>query len=64
MMTNEQKLAEKLHQLFCTYNHTDACAWQYEVGSDDVWNEQAHNRWLECARLVLTFIKVNGMIKP
>jgi hypothetical protein len=63
-MTDEQKLAEKLHQLFCPHNHDDMCRWYYEVESDYVWNKQAHYRWLEYANLVLTFIKINGMIKP
>ena len=30
-MTPEQKVAVKLHDLFCHSNHTDGCGWLYEV---------------------------------
>ncbi len=29
-LTKDQKLATKLHEMFCHSNHTDGCSWCYE----------------------------------
>lgn len=36
-------LAERAHDLCCTYNHTDGCGWGYEK---DSWSGSSHKRWL------------------
>lgn len=47
----DAKLAIELHTALCRWNHTDGCAWFYEVhqGVDD-WTGQAHARWLSQAK--------------
>jgi len=46
----EKRLAEKLHDLLCHWNHTDGCSWGYED-----WNNVGHARraYLKKARLAL-----------
>lgn len=40
-------LAIKAHDLFCTYNHTDGCSWEYEIiGGEHMWSSDSHVRWL------------------
>jgi DNA repair exonuclease SbcCD ATPase subunit len=36
--------ADKAHKLFCQYNHTNGCGWEYE-GHD--WHGREHQRWLD-----------------
>lgn len=43
----ERRMAEQMHSMFCTHNHTDACDWHY--GS---WERptNAHSIWLKKAK--------------
>jgi len=46
-MTKEQKLAEAIHNMFCTSNHIDGCGWCYEVN----WGKgTTHARYLKIAQ--------------
>lgn len=47
----DHQLALVLHDLLCTWNHTDGCGWYYEVhnGIDD-WGGLSHERYLKQAR--------------
>jgi hypothetical protein len=49
---DDYKLAELLHDRFCTVNHTDGCAWGYETsGPGTMWETgHAHKRWLKKAK--------------
>jgi hypothetical protein len=49
-------LAVRLHDAFCTYNHTDGCAWGYETTNSGIfhdWGGQAHQRWMERTERVI-----------
>jgi len=46
------KLAKKLHDSCCPYNHIDGCFWQYEEDANN-WNGEAHQKWLQKARNIL-----------
>lgn len=42
-----KRLATLLHEKFCTWNHTDGCAWEYEFKDRNPdWGGRAHKRWL------------------
>lgn len=43
-------LAEQLHRMFCTSNHTDGCGWTYES-----WDNPGHARkqWLARAHAAM-----------
>ena len=49
-LTEEQRMAEEMHELFCTANHADGCGWYYED-----WDKPgyAHKHWLEKAQKAL-----------
>jgi len=49
-----QKLAEHLHQEFCTANHTDGCSFHY----NETWDGFAKSWWLEKAKFILNEFKV------
>lgn len=54
------KLAIRLHDVFCGYNHTDGCAWGYEARNDKHdWSGQAHRRWMERTELVIKKISLD-----
>jgi len=38
-------LAEYLHEVMCTQNHTDMCAYWYESNRPDKWNEWTHKEY-------------------
>lgn len=49
-------LAQRAHDAFCRWNHTDGCSWAYECygyckqnkqTEDEVWASDAHARWLD-----------------
>ncbi|MCA1800771.1 MAG: DUF1192 domain-containing protein [Actinobacteria bacterium] len=46
-LTPDKQMAEEMHSLFCTWNHTDGCDWYYGG-----WDKptHAHNKWLSNAR--------------
>ena len=51
-----RKIAEKLHDACCRWNHTDGCAWEYEVDrgdEDKMWEMQAHRRYLNNVEKIL-----------
>lgn len=43
------QLAVKLHWTQCRYNHTDQCAWDYELVRKGKWQSGAHALWLNKA---------------
>lgn len=46
-MDPDRRMAEQMHTMFCTWNHTDGCDWHY--GS---WDRptNARNKWLKKAK--------------
>ena len=43
----EQQLAKTLHNMFCTWNHTDGCGLFYEFkNKQDDWSGHAHSEYL------------------
>lgn len=55
----EYRLAEELHNVLCSINHTDGCGWFYEVSNGvPNWHGWAHARYLEKARKLL--VEVNS----
>lgn len=58
----EYKLAIKLHDSHCKWNHTDGCSWHYEIknGVHD-WFGHAHNEWLKKARLFMSELKAENI---
>lgn len=52
--STDQQLARELHDLTCSWNHTDGCSWFYEpeVGKD-AWTGYAHSRYLDRARKLM-----------
>lgn len=46
-MDPDRRMAEQMHEMFCTWNHTDGCDWHY--GS---WERptHAHTKWLKKAK--------------
>lgn len=49
-MTPEKILAEKLHEKFCTWNHTDGCGWFYDRGD---WTEHSRQSYLKQASSII-----------
>lgn len=50
-LSEEKQLAIILHDLMCTWNHTDGCGWCYEFsGGVHNFSGQAHKDWLEKAK--------------
>ena len=45
-----RELAEKMHEYFCKYNHTDGCAFPYE--GINGWNGYEHQKWFNKARIL------------
>ena len=60
-----QKVAVMLHDMFCTWNHTDGCAWHYEVNGNNIhnWSGNAHTDWYEKAQTVLKTMAINEFIE-
>lgn len=58
-LTPDVKLAENLHSLLCTSEHTEACWWYYEVDKFNVntWNRSTHSRYLKNAKAVIKVIE-------
>lgn len=44
-MTQEQQLAELLHEQYCQYNHTDGCDWFYCTWENPRWARQRYLDW-------------------
>jgi hypothetical protein len=58
-LSEDKKLAETLHKMLCTCNHTDGCGWYY----DKDWNQAEHKHWLEKAQKLLAITDTNTMLK-
>lgn len=48
------QLAITLHDKLCAWNHTDGCAWMYQInkGVHD-WNAHEHQHWLNKAVVIM-----------
>ena len=46
-MDPDRRLAEQMHSMFCTHNHTDGCDWHYGSWEKPTW---AHKKWLKKAK--------------
>lgn len=58
-LPREYKLAIKLHERFCTWNHTDGCSWHYYVNEEGVprnWNGATEQRYLNKAKELINKI--------
>lgn len=58
-LSPDKALAESLHNLQCTWNHTDGCGWFYEVSDTypgGTWNGYAHKRYLDSAKKVMALL--------
>ena len=50
----DQQLAKQLHDMLCTWNHTDGCGWYYEMkNKQDDWTGYAHKQYLGHARKIM-----------
>lgn len=59
----EQKMAIELHAALCTWNHTDGCAWGYEIKNKvHDWNGGDHGSWLLKAGKFLKYCE--GVTSP
>ena len=48
-------LAEKMHETFCKYNHTDGCGYYYENDFNGIslWDRgHEHNSWYQKAKVL------------
>ena len=53
-LSDDARLAEELHSMQCSWNHTDGCSWHYEISKGVAdWKAYAHTRWLHKAREVM-----------
>jgi uncharacterized Fe-S cluster-containing MiaB family protein len=53
-MPQDYALAIFLHDLLCTWNHTDGCGWFYEfIDKEHNWSGHTHGRYLGQARKVI-----------
>lgn len=57
----EYLLAQKLHHILCTANHTDGCSWFYEESDFDSWERTTHKQYLKLAKELLTMEKIVKM---
>ncbi|MCA1800319.1 MAG: hypothetical protein LC687_03435 [Actinobacteria bacterium] len=46
-LTPDKLMADEMHSLFCTWNHTDGCDWYYGSWGNPT---HAHNKWLSKAQ--------------
>lgn len=49
-MTEEQRIAERLHSLLCKLNHIDQCGWFNFTNS---WEEYSHRKFLRMAQALI-----------
>lgn len=47
-MSDDKKLAKRLHEQFCMHNHIDGCSWEYEK-----WDGYTHLKYLDQAHRIL-----------
>lgn len=48
-MTDDQRLAEWMHDTYCNSSHEDQCGWHYERTDLKRWSGNAHRRHLDKA---------------
>lgn len=66
MMPEDQRLAEHLHEMKCTWNHTDGCSWHYEKNYNTDrfdWTGYAHQEWLRKANNLLNLADFETILK-
>lgn len=50
----DTQLARELHDMLCTWNHTDGCGWFYEMkNKQDDWGGNTHGEYLNRARRLM-----------
>lgn len=50
----DHQLAKELHNMLCTWNHTDGCGWYYEFkNKEDDWTGSAHGAYLKKAQMLI-----------
>ena len=56
-MNPDQRLAERLHDTLCHWNHTDGCGWFYETDQPNLskWTMRNHSEYLGHARKLMNF---------
>jgi hypothetical protein len=58
----ERKLAILLHDKTCKWNHTDGCAWHYQIDKGiHNWNSSEHQLYLTRARTVMRQCEAIGL---
>lgn len=58
----DERLADSLHGLLCSWNHTDGCGWYYEfTNKKPDWNGNEHGRYLTKARMLMVKCKEHGI---
>ena len=58
----DHQLAKELHNMLCTWNHTDGCGWFYEMkNKQDDWNGSAHGTYLKKAQKLLHVCDQEGI---
>lgn len=58
-LSDDEKLAIQLHDILCTWNHTDGCSWHYELNNNvHDWNGHAHKEYLRKA------VKLRNALEP
>ena len=58
-LTLSQQLATELHNLRCTWNHTDGCTWFYET----VWSDYTRASYLKKADNILMVTDLETALK-
>ena len=54
LLTPEQRVAEELHGMLCTWNHTDGCGWFWEFSDGRAnWDGNAHETYLKHAKKLI-----------
>lgn len=62
-LTPEQRVAEQLHGMLCTWNHTDGCGWFYEfTDGRSNWDGSAHGTYLKHAQKLIHQCNEKGLI--
>jgi hypothetical protein len=51
VLPENYKLAEKIHDITCSWNHTDGCSWEYENWTDKLGGTR--DRYIEKADRML-----------
>jgi aryl-phospho-beta-D-glucosidase BglC (GH1 family) len=58
----DERLADSLHSMLCTWNHTDGCGWYYEFhNKKPAWDGNEHGQYLTKARLLIGKCKEHGI---